>query len=130
MRGTRTGLALGPSTRILTTRNFLLNLHTPILSFYSTMSNFQSIIEALDRYTAQTGINLRENPLADRVTACDSPDAVLLLLQDSLKAFKEYRDKNRKFLDRLRPVVKFVHIFSGVLGEATRMVSRYGPCRT
>ena len=93
------------------------------------MSNFQLITEALDRYTAQTGINLKENPLADKVMACDSPDGVLLLFQENLKAFKEYRDKNRKFLDHLRPVVKFVHIFSGVLGEAARMVSRDGPCR-
>jgi hypothetical protein len=88
------------------------------------MSNFQSILDAVDKYADQTGINLKENPFADKVKACDSPDAVLLLLQDNLKEFKDYRDKNRKFIDCLSPVVQFVHAFSGILGEAAGLVSR------
>ena len=92
------------------------------------MSNFQSILDALDKYTEQTGINLKDNPFADKVKGCNSPDAVLLLLQDNLKAFKDYRDKNRKFIDCLSPVVRFVHAFSGVLGEVASTVSRERPC--
>src|SRR6266702_2504394 len=91
------------------------------------MSNFQSILDALDKYAEQTGINLKENLFADRVKGCDSPDAVLLLLQENLKAFKDYRDQNRKFIDSLSPVVQFVHAFSGALGEAASMVSRGTP---
>ena len=87
------------------------------------MSNFQSILNAVDKYAEQTGINLEENPFADKVKGCDSPDAVLLLLQETLKTFKDYRDKHRKFIDCLSPVVKFVHAFSGVLGEAAGLVS-------
>ena len=87
------------------------------------MSNFQSILNAVDKYAEQTGINLEENPFADKVKGCDSPDAVLLLLQETLKTFKDYRDKHRKFIDCLSPVVKFVHAFSGILGEAARLVS-------
>ena len=85
--------------------------------------SFQSILDALDRYAEQTGINLNENPFADKVKGCDSPDAVLLLLQESMKAFKDYRDNNRKFIDCLNPVVQFVHTFSGILGEGARLVS-------
>ena len=88
------------------------------------MSNFQSILDAVDKYAEQTGINLKENPFADKVKDCGSPDAVLLLLEENLKAFKDYRDKNRKFIDSLGPVVKFVHAFSGILGEAAALVSR------
>ena len=88
------------------------------------MSNLQSILDAMGRYAEQTGINLEENPFADKVKDCDSPGAVLLLLQENLKAFKDYRDKNRKFIDCLTPVVQFVHAFSGILGEAARLVSR------
>ncbi|KAH8983512.1 hypothetical protein EDB92DRAFT_1567142 [Lactarius akahatsu] len=85
------------------------------------MSNFQLILDAVDKYANQTGIILKSNPIADKVNACDSPGAVLLL-QENMKAFKEYRDQNRKFIDCLSPVVQFVHAFSGVLGEAVGLI--------
>src|ERR1700761_7100565 len=88
------------------------------------MSHFQSVLDALDKYAEQTGINLSENPFADKVKSCDSPDAVLGLLQENLKGFKDYRDKNRKFIDFLNPVVQFVHAFSGIMGEVAGLVSR------
>ena len=88
------------------------------------MSNLQSILDAADKYAEQTGINLKDNPFADKVKGCDSPSAVLLLLQENLKAFKDYRDKNRKFIECVSPVVQFVHAFSGILGEAAGLVSR------
>ena len=87
------------------------------------MSNFQSILDAVDKYAEQTGINLKDNPFVDKVKGCDSPDAVLLLLQENLKAFKDYRDNNRKFIDCVSPVVKFVHAFSEILGGAAGLVS-------
>ena len=105
------------------------NSNTTALSPYSTMSNFQSILDALNKYAEQTGIDLKNNPFADKVKGCDSPDAVLVLLQENVKAFKDYRDKNRKFIDCLSPVVQFVHAFSGFLGEAASLVSRESPCR-
>ena len=88
------------------------------------MSNFQSILDAVDKYAEQTGINLNENPFVDKVKGCNSPDAVLLLLQENVKAFKDYRDNNRKFIDCINPVVQFVHTFSGILGEVAGLVSR------
>ncbi|KAI9434300.1 hypothetical protein H4582DRAFT_792996 [Lactarius indigo] len=86
------------------------------------MSNFQSILDALDKYAEQTGINLNDNPIADKINDCDSPGAVLILLQDNIKAFNDYRDQNRKFIDCLNPVVQFVHAFSAVLGDAVGLV--------
>jgi hypothetical protein len=88
------------------------------------MSDFQSILDAVDKYAEQTGINLKENPFADNVKGCDSPGAVLLLLQENMQAFKDYRDNNRKFIDCLSPVVQFIHAFSGILSEAAGLVSR------
>jgi hypothetical protein len=87
------------------------------------MSNLQSILDAVDKYAKQTGISLNENPFADKVKDCDSPSAVLSLLQENLKAFKDYRDNNRKFIKCLSPVVQFVHAFSGILREAAGLVS-------
>jgi hypothetical protein len=88
------------------------------------MSNFQSILDAIDKYAEQTGINLQENPFTDKVKGCDSPSAVLLLLQENVNAFKVYRDNNRKFIECVSPVVQFVHAFSGILGEAAGLVCR------
>ena len=88
------------------------------------MTNFQLILDALDKYAEQTGINLKENPFADKVLGCDTPASILLLLQENVKEFQEYRDKNRKFIDCLSPVVQFVHTFSDILGEAAGLVSR------
>ncbi|KAH8983508.1 hypothetical protein EDB92DRAFT_1819439 [Lactarius akahatsu] len=82
------------------------------------MSNFQSILDALDKYAEQTGIDLNKNPFTVEINGCDSPDAVLRLLQVNLEAFEYFRNKNRKFIDCLSPVVQFVHSFSGILGEA------------
>ena len=93
------------------------------------MSNFQSILDATDKYAEQTGINLNQNPFAEKVKSCDSPVAVLLLLQENMKGFKDYRDQNRKFVDCLSPIVHFVHAFSGVLGEVAGVVSRECHCR-
>ena len=88
------------------------------------MSNLQSILDAADKYAQQTGVNLKDNPFTDKVKACDSPTAVLSLLQENLRSFNEYRDKNRKFIECVSPVVQFVHAFSGILGEAGGLVSR------
>ena len=88
------------------------------------MSNLQLILDAADEYAQQTGANLSQNPFADRVKGCDSPSAVLLLLQENLKAFKDYRDNNRKFVECVSPVVQVVHAFSGILGQAAGLVGR------
>ncbi|KAH8983519.1 hypothetical protein EDB92DRAFT_1819449 [Lactarius akahatsu] len=82
-----------------------------------------AILDALDKYAEQTGINLNESPFADKIKGCESPNAILLLLQDNLEAFNNYRDQNRKFVDCLSPVIQFVHAFSGILGETAGLVT-------
>ena len=88
------------------------------------MSNLQSILNAADKYAQQTGINLKDNPFTDKVKGCDTPSDVLLLLQENLKAFKDYRDKDRKFIECVGPVVQVVHAFSDILGDVASLVSR------
>ncbi|KAH9063571.1 hypothetical protein EDB87DRAFT_1820685, partial [Lactarius vividus] len=85
-------------------------------------SNFHLILDAFDQYASQVGIDLTENPLADVIRRCDSPNAVLQLLQDKAQAFKDYRDGDRTLINWLKPVVQVVHGFSGVLGEAISLV--------
>src|SRR6202789_1480108 len=89
----------------------------------SSPSTVQSIIDALADYTKVTGIDLSKNPFAAAIERSNSPEAILELLQEREKAFKEYRDGNRRLISSLNPAVKVIQAFSGILGEAVSLVS-------
>jgi hypothetical protein len=87
---------------------------------------FQPIIDgALDEYLEKTGIDLRsiKSPFADKLKDCKSPDAILDLLQEKETDFNNFRDKYRKVIDSLRPIVQLLHVISDTLGEALSLVS-------
>ena len=95
-----------------------------ISSMATFSSNFQSILDAaLDDYHKHTGIDLTKHPSAAQLQNCHSPDDVVQLLLERETAFKDYREKYRKLIDRLRPVVKVIHALSGTLGERAGLVS-------
>jgi hypothetical protein len=84
--------------------------------------SFQAILDkALVDYHKQIGIELDKHPFAERLRGLDSPDDVLKLLEDKANAFKVYRDGNRKLINWLSPVVRVIHLLSGVLGEAVSL---------
>src|SRR5579863_2363308 len=87
-------------------------------------SNFQLIIDALVNYSNLTGIDLSQNPFAEKLQQCNTPDAVLDLLQERGSAFHEYRDGNRGLINCLSPAVRVLHAFAGPLGEAVSLVSQ------
>jgi hypothetical protein len=81
------------------------------------------IIGALADYSKQTGIDLSNHPFAATLEQANSPEAILQLLQQREKAFKEYRDGNRRLINCLSPAVKVLQAFSGVMGEAVSPVT-------
>ena len=85
--------------------------------------NLQLLRDALDNYAEKMNIDLKDNPFAEELKGCNSPEAILQLLEKNRDEFKDYREKDRKFINCLNPVVKFVHAFSEILGEATSLVS-------
>ena len=91
----------------------------------SSTSNIQLIIDAaLTDYAKITGIDLSNNPFGAAVfEQSNSPEDILQLLQGRENAFKEYRDGNRRLISYLRPAVKTLQAFSGILGEAASLVS-------
>jgi fungal STAND N-terminal Goodbye domain len=89
----------------------------------SSTTNFQFVINAFADYANLTGTDLTRNPFAEKIELLNSPEAVLELLQEREKAFKEYRDDNRRLINCLRPAVKVLQAFSGILGEAVSLVS-------
>ena len=90
----------------------------------TSSSNFQSILDAaLDSYHMQTGIDLTNHPSAEQLHNCRSPDDVVKLLLERETAFRDYRDKYRKLIDCLRPIVKIIYAFSAILGGVSDLVS-------
>src|ERR1700733_15151964 len=89
----------------------------------SSTSNIQLITNALIDYTKMTGIDLSKNPFATAIEQANSSGAILELLQEREKAFKDYREGNRRLINCLSPAVNVIQAFSGVLGEAVSLVS-------
>ena len=89
------------------------------------VASFQAILnKALADYGKQIGVELDKHPFANELRGRDSPDEVLKLLEDKAKAFKAFRDGNRKLINWLSPVVQAVHTLSRVLGEVVSLTTR------
>jgi hypothetical protein len=89
----------------------------------SSAENVKLIIDALADYTKETGIDLSKNPFATNLEQWKSPEDILQLLEDREKAFKEYRNENRRLINCVSPVVNVFHGFSGILSKAAGLVS-------
>ncbi len=88
----------------------------------SSSSGVQSIIEAaLVDYTKITGTDLSKTPFAAALERSSSPEAILQLLHERGKGFKEYRDGNRRLINCLAPVVTVLQAFSGILGAVSQV---------
>ena len=88
-------------------------------------ASFQPLLDvALADYVKQMGIDPVKHPFVDQLRSCHSPDDILKLLEGKATEFKDFRDGNRKLIDCLNPVVKVIHTFSGILGEAASFVSK------
>jgi hypothetical protein len=88
-------------------------------------ASFQPILNAaLADYVMQIGIDPAKHPIVVQLRSCHSPDDVLKLLEAKANEFKVFRDGNRKLIDCLNPVVKVIHAFSGIIGQAASFVSR------
>lgn len=90
----------------------------------SPFENIKLIINALADYANETGVDLSKNPFAAKLEQLRSPEDILQLLGEREKAFKEYREGNRRLTNFLNPTVKVLHGFSGILSEAVCLVSR------
>ena len=89
----------------------------------TSSSTFQPILDAaLVNYRNQTKVDLTKHPSAEKLQNCSSLDDILQLLLERESAFNIYRDKHRKLIDSLRPIVQVVHSFSNICGEVAGLV--------
>jgi hypothetical protein len=63
---------------------------------------------ALEDYKQQTGIELAEHPLAERLQYYNSVESVTAILREQAQEFKEFRDKD-KVLKPLKKVLTVLH---------------------
>ena len=63
---------------------------------------------ALKNYKQQTGIELAEHPLAERLQYYNSVESVTAILREQAQDFKEFREKN-KILKPLKKVLTILH---------------------
>ena len=84
-------------------------------------SNFQQVInDALRLYKKRTRNDPLNNPLASELQVCDSPAAILAVLQQQVEGPDESRSRRTKWLV---PTVKVLYTFSATLEERASMVS-------
>jgi hypothetical protein len=91
-------------------------------------SNFQLIInDALDRYKNCTKNDLRAHPLAAQLQSCDSPSAILVVLQEQVQGLDSSRSADERWTKWLDPTVNVLYAFSGMLGSGVSLVC-FGIC--
>ena len=74
-------------------------------------------------YAKITGIDLSKNPFAAAIRQANSLSDVLELLRERERAFKDYREENRRLINCLSPAVNVIQAFSGILGDVASLVS-------
>ena len=79
------------------------------MSDQSGSSHLRVLFEAaLEEYKQQTGIELAEHPLAERLQDCNSVESVTAILCEQAQDFKEFREKD-KVLKPLEQVLTVLH---------------------
>jgi len=62
----------------------------------SGSSHLRVLFEAaLEDYKQQTGIELAEHPLAERLQDCNSVESVVTAIREQAQDFKKFREKDR-----------------------------------
>jgi hypothetical protein len=79
------------------------------MSDQSGSSHLRVLFEtALEDYKQQTGVELAEHPLAERLQDCNSVESVTAILREQAQDFKEFREKD-KVLKPLKKVLTVLH---------------------
>lgn len=86
-------------------------------------SNFQSTFRiALREYKRRTREDLLLHPLATRLGSCNSPDAIISVLQEEAQAVDQTWNGDEKLSLWLRPTVEALYALSSSLEEGVGLV--------
>ena len=97
--------------------------HPTASSSSSQASNFQLIlINALDEYKKRTKKDLLKHPLVTELQSCNSPSAILAVLQQQFQGLDQSRRNDERWTRWLDPTVNVLFTLSGALGEGVGLV--------
>ena len=85
--------------------------------------NFQLILNnALKAYEKQTKNDILFHPLAADLQACQSPGAILAVLQQQVQELDQSRTSDERLTRWLDPTVNVLYAFSETIGEGVSLV--------
>ena len=108
----------------ITPPNLMSGIHSiapSSLSFYLIINN------ALEAYEKRTKKNLLSHPLAEQLQTCNSPSAILLVLQRQVQETNQSQSDDEMLTKWLDPTVKVLYAFTEALGEGVGHV-RFKTC--
>ncbi|KAN0118141.1 hypothetical protein V8E52_005402 [Russula decolorans] len=80
-------------------------------------SNFAPIFNtALETYKRKTKKDLANHPLLPRLQSCESPEAILTVLQEQIPASSQSQNSDDGLTKWVTPTVNVLYSFSGTLG--------------
>ena len=89
----------------------------------SSSSNFQLILNnALDKYKKRTKKDLLAHPLAAQLQSCNSPSAILAVLQQQLQGLDQSRSSDDRWSRWLDPTVSLLYALSSTLAAGVGLV--------
>ena len=89
----------------------------------SSSSDFQSLFNtALREYQAKTKTDLQVHPLAAQLRNCDSPTAILAVLQNLVHKFYQCRNGNERLTKCLNTTVNVLHSICPSVGTGVGLV--------
>jgi hypothetical protein len=110
-------------TNELLTSPFISHGAHPMASSSSSSSNFQLIINnALDAYKRRTKNDLLAHPLAVKLQSCNTPSAILAVLQEQIQGLDQSRNSDDRWTRWLDPTVNVLFALSATLGEGVGLV--------
>ncbi|KAN0109541.1 hypothetical protein V8E52_009184 [Russula decolorans] len=81
-----------------------------------------SIFDAsLQSYNNKTKNRLLDHPLASRLQSCDSPNAILSVLQDLIQQFDQRRTSDKRLNNWLNPTMNVLYTFSAILSDGVSL---------
>jgi hypothetical protein len=99
----------------------MLRSHIPSTS--TSTSNFLSIFNAaVKAYEKTTKQDLLAHPLAAQLQACNSPDDILVVLQDKVEEFSLSQSADERLSRWLSPTINVLYAFSATLGGSVGLV--------
>jgi hypothetical protein len=81
------------------------------------------INNALKAYEKRTKQDLLAHPLASQLQACDSPAAILAVLQQQVQGLDQSRNSDDRLTKWLDPTINVLYTLSATLGEGVGLVS-------